>query len=513
MANLDYGVTPLTYDELVALRKEHGHINVMWLGALGDSSDDTTAIQNAVNWNSITIATTATTAAGNNTLTFGANLTSAFRERINAGVSVNVWNLTNPTSLKQDFVDGGVQAIVDTSSTSTTVTLLAPGGISSVLSQIQIGDQIRFDFADRGTIFFPRTRLPNDSYVITSSILLDYQGVMSFTIEGEGGAAQITSNQADYVFKRRTSNPGGGIKIFRNLDITNSHASGGGIKMQACSGTSISDSWIRAYRCITFGNDATASKVDTVVMSGSMSSGSWGVYGNNALTLVNCDFRATDNAVRFASTGLTVVGGRCEVCNVGYMIGMDEDGDSVTAHAIDIFGVSMESNVTGIKINGGSEIKISSTSISANDNPETDPERGIWFTSGAYITVSATTASGYFSIAGIDAEDVLGKATFISCQAATTFGGASDDWIWPSNLVLVEAINCSGVPTGLIGNLSTADPFFAGRFFVVTDANTTLPSRRYNSGSYSFTAATGGSSNIVTVTPMNDAGTWRWGIL
>jgi hypothetical protein len=506
MADLDLGVTPLTYDQLVALQKLYGHVNVKWFGALGNgSTNDATAFQAAINWNSITIATTGSTSAGGTVLSFGANLTAALKARIDAGTAVNVLNLTNPTSLKQDHVDGGVQALVSTTSSST-VTIN-----QAALSTVQTGDLIRFDFADRGTIFIPRT---DKSYVINTSILLDYQGVMSFVIQGEGGASKITtSSLADYVFKRRTTNPGGGIKVIRDLQINNTNASGGGIKLQACSGSNIANCWITAYRCITFGNDATASHVDTVVMSGSTSSGSWGVYGNNALTLTNCDFRATHNGVRFASTGLTVVGGRCEVCDTGYMIGMDEDGDAVTAHAIKIFGVSMESNNTGIKINGGSEIEIDACSIAANDNPETDPARGIWLASGAYITVSATTASGYFSIAAIDAQNVLGKATFISCQAATTFGGASDDWIWPSNLVLVEAINCSGVPTGLIGNLSAADPFFAGRFFVVTDANTTLPSRRYASGSYSFTAAAGGGSNIVTVTPMNDAGTWRWGIL
>jgi len=519
MADLELNpsVDPLTYDEIVTLLS-YGPgrgVNVMWFGATGDgTTDDSAAFQDAINWNSITIATAATTAAGNPTLTFGVNLTSALRARINAGSNLNVVNLTNPTSLSEGHTTGATLALQ--SGTSTTVTLVDG---DDVLDTIQIGDEIRFDFPDRGMIFIPPT---TEHYVINSPVYLDYEGEMSFAIQGSGHASKIVADiDDDYVFSRRTWNPGGGIKSFRDLRITNNGTGvDGGIWMVGYDGLLIQNCHINAHRCITLKSDATGTHIDSCVLIGSLTSGSWGVFAGNGCTITNCEMTGTDQAIRASSVGLQVIGGRYEVNDTGIMLGMAYDGTTLASVGTFIAGLSMESNNTAVHIKSGSGFTISGISLSSTEDSfgGVDCERGIYVESGSNGVITGCNLGGWWSVASFDGSGSLGGITFIN--GTLTNAGPGDEVLHPATPQAVQWFhnNNFGTYVGQIASctvsaLPTASSNYNGRIYRVNDANSTTPGRAWSGGVCTTTAVAGSGSNIVPVMCVNDGGTWKWAII
>src|ERR1041385_2313286 len=81
--------------------------------------------------------------------------------------------------------------------------------------------------ANRGTIYFP-----TGSYLVTSPITFNYDGDLSICFRGEVGVG-IGGSVNGYIFDRHLATPNNtkGGRIFERLNIVNSHASGGCIRM------------------------------------------------------------------------------------------------------------------------------------------------------------------------------------------------------------------------------------------------------------------------------------------
>lgn len=387
--------------------------------AVGDGLvDDTTAIQAAVDWNMVTLATSAGASAGTSVLTFASVPSS-----IVVGQNINVYNVNHPTSIPTPSLVTGV-----TATTVTINTTVAAPGVSS-------GDSIQFRFPNLGKIFFPA-----GTYKITAPITFNFDGELSFILEGVGTASTITGNFNGYLFDRSNTNPTSGVRVLRDLKLNNDHATGGGIRLLGTVGGSIEDVNINAYRAITLTNGNSWQVLNAKLIS-SNAAGSWGIMASNAVSIVNADIQSYENGIRHSNIGLQVIGGRIEVCTVGILLGKDSSGGSDQSTAAFIAGVSMEANQTGIHIFNATNFEITSTSIGGG----VSMSRGLYLQGASFGKITGLSVGSGISYSGgaIDASGSNGAVAFETTNAAPAAGTA---WVLPSNPFNITATN-SNNPT------------------------------------------------------------------
>jgi hypothetical protein len=491
----------LTYDEIVSLLNygpNHG-INVKWFRATGDGvTDDADAINRAINWNSIEMAVTAQTVAGGTTLTFGANLTAAFAARLNAGTQVNVYNVTDPTTIRHVGSGGLTSFYVDNSASvgAGTLTIIQDGILDPVLGTVEVGDIIRFSFAERGRIFFPP-----GTYLIGEELTFNWNGDNhSLILTGCGDASFITGSFAGYLIDRSVQNPTTGTIVVEKLRLHNGNAAGGGVRIRGVvGGAAVRDCKISAFKGIVCTN-GNSWEVSNNKLNWSTTAGSVGIICSNGGTISNNDIVSYDEGIRHGNLGIHIFGGRIEVCNTGILLGKNEGGSNENSSGFVLSGISMESCIEyGIRCYECGSGAIIGVGVTANDG---NGVRGIDLSGSSYVTVAASSVAGTFSTCGINADNA-GGAVFISVNSSIT-GGGGTDWLFPSDAEKVELINCSTLQTPTVSQLPTADPYWATRLRLVDDATTTT---------WSATAAVvGGGTLTVVTTCRNVAGTWTWTI-
>jgi hypothetical protein len=490
MADLELADGALTYDEIVDMLAYSGApgVNVKWFGATGNgSTDDTVNIQRAVNWNSITIAVTAESTSATDILTFGANLTPAFKARIDAASNVNVTNVTDGATITT------YAKVVST--TATTVTITA----DFIVGTVAIGDEIRFDFPHRGVIYFP----PGTYKITSPGINLNYDGEQNIILRGHGNLSELTGSFSGYILDRSNENPTGAVRIIEALKITNTHATGGAIRFNGAVGGILRDLHISAvnHQAI-FTRGGGPNTIQDVVLLGSDVVGSVGIFANGAISVLGCDITHFAHGIRHCSTGLTAIGNRFEVNNVGIMLGMDEDGVNETTTGGIISGGSMEANTIDIDMNACTAVSITGTTM-GNGGAGTgfggaNPTRGIYCHGGANCFIAGVSIGGYRTVAGIDAHNQGGLQIGTYVINITGGGGSAIT----TDAAAPEVVTIFGLfPACTVTNLP--DPaVYNQHTFTVTDADSTTASPT--------TAVVGGSTNRVNVHSRNDGGTWKW---
>lgn len=369
---------------------------------------------------------------------------------------------------------------------------------------------------DRGIIFFPP-----GTYKVTQSIVFDGKnpdttttssggsdvGELSITFMGVGDASIISGNFSDYIFKRSNGNTVSGTRAFRNLRISNVHATGGGILMMGFVGGSIENCKIGAYRCVTATSYNCLQMLNCNLASGT-ASGAWGVLGANGLAIINCDIQACAHGIRHYNIGLQVIGGRIEDCTVGIMLGQDIDGSSSASSAGVILGVSMENNITGIYANSAINFLIAGVSQGGANPAIQYGVRCVTLNSSLLTGVSMSNSSA-FGVAAFDLTGTDGGLTIIGCTAA---GGGGTQWSLPadagSKMIITNSV---GLVAADIVKLNSARKIVAGSTLAVTalahDENTIYLATA--SGSVlTLPAATGSGTRvkvIVTVKPTSNA--------
>ena len=133
----------------------------------------------------------------------------------------------------------------------------------------------------------------------------------------------------------------------------NNNGAGGGIRMMGTVGGSIENCHVTAYRGLALLSGNSWQVFNSKLTSG-RASGSVGIIGSNAVSIVNCDIQAFEHGIRHHNMGLQVIGGRIEVCTVGIMLGQDQNGNNFQSTAFFIAGTSMEANGIGIHANAAS---------------------------------------------------------------------------------------------------------------------------------------------------------------
>jgi hypothetical protein len=376
-------------------------INVRDYGAVGNgSTDDTSAIQAAVDWCTATEVTTAGSAAGSTTLTFGGGVpqwVQDFYQRI----PIKLSNSTTPASLNGNTEVTGVTA------TTVTISVAVVDG-----NPVGSGDSIYFYSNNRGVIYFPL-----GEYKVTSSIT--YPGSTTKYIEflGEPGAEIVGSVTSDAILKRAADSPYNGIVNVRNLKITNSHATGKGITIHSCIGAVVSGCHISAHIGVeTYNSQAVTVEHCNIVRSGQTLASSIGIMAGNATSVLNCDVVSYDNGIRHYNVGLTVVAGRYEVNGAGIVLGVDQTGAVEQSSNVLISGVSMEQNDTHIYIASGAAISL--VAVGMGSGQETD--YGLNINGGNDICYFGGTIGSTGGFSGYAVNVASGtRLTFINVNAAS----------------------------------------------------------------------------------------------
>ena len=473
-------------------------INVRDYGALGDgTTNDTAAIHNAFRWNSIRMATTGATSAGTGgkVLIFGANLTAAFQARIATAMlsadTMCVFNETNPGSMATWNNPPDTSGTCRVESVGAGIVTLVAGSV--IFSTVNIGDVIRIDFSNRGTIF-----LPAGKYPINQPIDLNQHGPLSFILKGEGSASILDGSSigtGNWVISRYNGSNAGGVRVVRDLQI---YSGGGGcIYLSGGVGQSIEDCSLNGYRGIGQGT-TNSMLVSNVKITGSMAAGGFGIAASNGCTIINPDIQSCNIGVIHCNAGLQIIGGRMEVNGTAIELGTLDDGSMYPSSGALVAGVSMESNIVGMHLRSAQTFLIAGQGTTAS--PGYSATYGIKVTFAAYGTFVGCAPAGDLSVAAWDLSGVAGGVTLINCNGTIT-GGGGVQYIFPDDRENITLIDCSVRLTATVAQLPTASSYYAGKIMTVNNANSTT---------INTVVAAGAPNYTVVVQCLNRADVWNW---
>lgn len=185
-------------------------------GAAGDgSADDTAKIQAAIEWNVVTVTASGTTNKGGTVINFSSVVL--------VGGIYTLRNITHQSSIPPGtsmFLSAG---------TTTSITLSSAAPVQG--GGVQSGDTLKLYPANRGEIYFPA-----GTYKITSSLDLNF-AALSIILRGVGDASAITGSVDGFLIDRTPNyNTVDSLFGIENLNLQNTHTTGGGIRIGSCLG-------------------------------------------------------------------------------------------------------------------------------------------------------------------------------------------------------------------------------------------------------------------------------------
>jgi Pectate lyase superfamily protein len=335
--------------------------------------------------------------------------------------------------------------------------------------------------AHRGVIFFPP-----GTYKITAPITFNYDGGLSIIFQGSGNLSTLTGNFAGAILSRTTTNTTGGVRVIRDLNISNNHAAGYGIKLYGSVGASIENCMIGAWRGICLGHDSMDTTIKSVLLTSGLGADSVGIVATNATTIINADITLFEQGVRHGNLGLNIIGGRFEVNTIGIMLGKRDDNTQQQTTGFLIFGMSMEGNGTGIHIHSASGGAIIGCGITG-----TSLTRGIYFEGGAFTSLlhnTVSTATSYSS-GGIDLTGAIGGLTLAGNNVSVGSGTA---WVLPSDIgTKITDVGGNNFPT----DATSRKALLSGRL-VAAGATLTVSIALHDERTIAFNTATG---SVVTL--------------
>lgn len=104
-------------------------------------------------------------------------------------------------------------------------------------------------------------------------------------------------------------------------------------------------SWGIVAGANTFGN-----LVDTCYFAGNGAESNNGLHAPGHTVVLNCEFAGLDVGLSTQGLGVSVVGGRIEVCQVGCRVGFDETGADEQSQPFNMTGTTFETNVLGLQV-------------------------------------------------------------------------------------------------------------------------------------------------------------------
>jgi hypothetical protein len=213
------------------------------------------------------------------------------------------------------------------------------------------------------TFFIPPT---STFYKVTAPI--DVTAMAGSAILGAGDYSKIQGNFSGYIFDRPSQGVIDAARDFHRLNISNTHASGGGIHLDGTINNNITSCQIHGFHGVVFsstpafvgvgGNFTSLVKGCRLTWSGN-TSGSIGLFMGGHATALSCDVTGFDDGIRIRSVQNTVIGMRMEVNNTALKVGEDLDGSDFPASVSSISGVNGEANRTFLYVRHAADCQFS----------------------------------------------------------------------------------------------------------------------------------------------------------
>jgi len=208
--------------------------------------------------------------------------------------------------------------------------------------------------AGGGVVYFPV-----GNYKITSNIELTslVTASMAISLIGErnpsnSSVARITANFGDFMFSQsKVPNAFQVLHYMGGLFLSNSHASGGCLKLEGCNGTIIEQcSFSAALMAVRCYFDSFCTIFRSCNVTGTPGNQGVGMaLGQGAIE--NCSFSGWGGtALRIGNVGVTVTGSRFEVNQISIDTGTDPDGNNVGMTGFSIIGNSFEQGDNHIRL-------------------------------------------------------------------------------------------------------------------------------------------------------------------
>lgn len=398
--------------------------------------------------------------------------------------------------------------------------------------------------ANRGLIYFPA-----GTYKVSQPINF-YDGgtgvdIVNIIFRGEIGLSTVVGNFSDYVFRREGPDTAGdsGIHGVDTLAVTNTHATGGGIRMGYCVGAYVRDCVVTANRGINTATDdihgdVTSQEVvieNCTLSPGSNPSGSLGVMSVSDGPIINCSIIGFSKGVIGwgQQGGQTVMGCHIELCGIGVHNGANPAGDAFNP-SMKVSGCHIKNCGTGIK--NDYSIEISGVRIEAAEGTISgDPQYGFIQNGGSSI-ISGLLVTGQYAQYGISVPSggfALARNFFYGVQAFNTSSLTRPAWSpvpnasralfrncnipaiytmqqLPAFPIVINTISWSGGTTtaNLFGNIGAiAAPFqitvtgvtpsgYNGTFTALTSSGNTITYAQSDPGS-----PTGSGGTVVVLPP------------
>lgn len=361
--------------------------------------------------------------------------------------------------------------------------------------------------ANRGRIF-----VPLGTYNVTAPITLNFDGELSFILQGCGNGSTISGNFNGFILDRSNNNATGGIRVIEGLRIVNSNTgtSGGAIRMFGTTEGMIRDCSIQGFRGIDGGDSSELMIIGCAL--GSLPgppTNSIGILIDGDTWVYGCDVTGWDHGIRMFGPGNCIVGGRMEVNKTAIMLGMDGSGSTNGTSGHIISGISFESNGITLDYLASGYGTVMGCTLQAPGvvSDGSRPSKGIRIRNdGSYgETFSSLTINGAWTIASIEILDGsnLGGNTFIGLPTVAN----SSSSIAPVTVTINTSTDfvtdtAHGLATDSVVKFTTSGSFVGytsgtAVYVINPTANTYQVSLTKGGSAINFTTASGTISRTV----------------
>lgn len=287
-----------------------------------------------------------------------------------------------------------------------------------------------------------RFYVPEGTYKTTAPI--STARLIDFVMQGDGPGSCIIGNFAGamgsptgYIIAGATAGGQKGPSVIRDLNLVNNAQTAGTGAIWMPFGTSIIEScWLKGFNAVNLsnGNDggAPSSMVRGNLFNCSANNtvaGSWAIAASNSHSLIGNDIAGFDHGIRASNTGVTILGGRFEVNNIGIALGITDWYPNAPGNPGGIFG----QNLVGILQSSGT--LIAGMSFEQNN------------TAVQNIGGASAITCGPFTVQG-------GPSAPAGASIAAIIAGSADHWI-------LQNVVASGGFSGAAIQLPNSDPTFS----------------------------------------------------
>lgn len=378
-----------------------------------------------------------------------------------------------------------------------TISIASPGVVTDTAHGKSANDPTRFETTGalpagllEGVTYYVKTVLSTNTYTVAATA---------------GGTVIATSGTQSGVHTRAAVNSTGG-RVFERLNISNSNANGGCIRIGSTDGGVIRDCKLAGFINVTTEDSVGISSRNIDIdacnftNNGTVSGSHYIIIGGGG-AIRGCLLSGADTAVRAYGSGLFIAGNRSENCNTSWLFGLDSGGNNVGLSGWSLTSCSAEGNWTSYYLAGTcSGFMMSAFGAQGHDAANAGVVKNIQGTQYS-IRIDADCAQAgvienctfgnYHAVAVIAAANATARANLVirEVQALAGAGGGAN-WTLPTNAytALIENSNTPAVWT--FSQLPTGGNVLEGDEFNISDSTT---------AAWGANVTTGGGSNRVLV--------------